>query len=200
MKQSAAILAATLVAFVAAEVPQELSHGMFLTNTQTALQLNNRFNIVDPVFGLLGAAAAADGAGDVTDLDCLQQIIADEAFTNALTIEDENQRINSLANALIYRTLEKNTGSVGLASVNCGQVANNPEIAALSQHQDPASEGAQQLNKDIALSLAVQLASVGADPTLALLSGTFVPGDVCILLKMGTKPPSFKICLFLSSS
>ncbi|CAI4210891.1 unnamed protein product [Parascedosporium putredinis] len=178
MKQSAAILAATLVAFVAAEVPQELSHGMFLTNTQTALQLNNRFNIVDPVFGLLGAAAAANGAGDVTDLDCLQQIIADEAFTNALTIEDENQRINSLANALIYRTLEKNTGSVGLASVNCGQVANNPEIAALSQHQDPASDGAQQLNKDIALSLAVQLASVGADPTLALLSGTFVPGDV----------------------
>lgn len=179
MKQSAVILSA-LVAYATAEVPQEQSHRMFLTATQTLLQLNNRFNIVDPVFGLLGAAAAADGAGDVTNLDCLQQIVADEAFTNALALEDENERITGLANALLFRALEKNTGSVGLASVNCNEVANNPEIAAISQHQDPASENAQQINKDITLSLAVQLASVGADPTLALLAGTFTAGDVRI--------------------
>ncbi|KEZ41404.1 hypothetical protein SAPIO_CDS7530 [Scedosporium apiospermum] len=177
MKQSAAILAA-LVAFAAAEVPQEKSHQSIITATQNILQLNNRFNIVDPVFGLLGAAAAADGAGDVTNLDCLQQIIADEAFTNALALDDENERITGLANALLYRALEKNTGSVGLASVDCNETANNAEIAAISQHQDPASDNAQQINKDIVLNLAVQLASVGADPTLALLSGTFTPGDV----------------------
>ena len=57
------------------------------------------------------------------------------------------------------------------------ETATNPEIAALQQHQDPASEGAAELNKQITLDLAVQLASIGADPQLALLSGTFEPGD-----------------------
>jgi len=45
--------------------------------TQTFLLKNNPFGIVDVVFGLLGNAAAAGGAGKVTDLDCLQQITAD---------------------------------------------------------------------------------------------------------------------------
>lgn len=31
----------------------------------------------DPVFGLLGDAAAAGGLGDTTDPDCLQQNLAD---------------------------------------------------------------------------------------------------------------------------
>ena len=39
--------------------------------------MNNPLGIVDAVFGLLGNAAAAGGAGKVTNLDCLQQIIAD---------------------------------------------------------------------------------------------------------------------------
>ena len=63
------------------------------------------------------------------------------------------------------------------------ETATNPEIAALQQHQDPASEGAAELNKQITLDLAVQLASIGADPQLALQSGTFAPGEV------RTKPP-----------
>jgi hypothetical protein len=66
-----------------------------------------------------------------------------------------------------------------LASVHCTAIpATNPQIAALSQHQDPASDGAAQINKDIVLELAAQIAAVGGDPLEALQSGTFEPGDV----------------------
>ena len=75
------------------------------------------------------------------------------------------------------------------------ETAANPEIAALTQHQDPASDGAAATNKAITLELAKQsecrrlnlgmwrarlmaVASVGGDPQLALRSGTFEPGDV----------------------
>lgn len=81
--------------------------------------------------------------------------------------------------ALVYRTLERNTGSVGLASALCTSLAAaNPEIAALSQHQDPASPNAASTNKAIALELAVQIASIGGDPAVALQSGTFAPGTL----------------------
>ena len=79
--------------------------------------MNNPEGIVDVVFGLLGDAAAAGGAGKVTDLDCLQQIIADSntppppshrrsncpnktaAFTNAKAAGN----ITGMTAALIYR-------------------------------------------------------------------------------------------------
>jgi hypothetical protein len=81
--------------------------------------------------------------------------------------------------ALIYRALERNTGKIGLASVPCASIkAVNPEIAALQQHQDPAGDGAQALNKEIASELARQIASVGGDPTLANEASTFAPGDL----------------------
>ena len=84
-----------------------------------------------------------------------------------------------MTSALIYRALERNTGKVGLASVACTAIkAVNPEIAAIAQHQDPASQGAAQINKNIALNLAMQIHCVGGDPTLALQSGTFAPGQV----------------------
>lgn len=54
----------------------------------------------------------------------------------------------------------------------------NPEIAALQQHQDPASTGAAATNKQIALELATQIASIGGDPTTAIDSGTFAPGTI----------------------
>ena len=80
--------------------------------------------------------------------------------------------------ALIYRALERNTGKVGLQSVSCTAVkAVNPEIAAISQHQDPASTGAAAANKAIVLELAKQIASIGGDPQDALKSGTFKAGD-----------------------
>lgn len=111
------ILLATSVAFVSArpthlkprEVPQEHSHQQFLTyvpnsptdqsTTDTFLKMNNPLGIQDVVFGLLGNAAAAGGAGKVTNLDCLQQEIADTAFTNAKTAKN----VTGMTAALIYR-------------------------------------------------------------------------------------------------
>lgn len=83
-----------------------------------------------------------------------------------------------MTNALIFRALERNTGKVGLASVLCNENAVNPEIAAISQHQDPASEGAAATNKAIVLELAKQIASIGGNPQDALKSGTFAPGNL----------------------
>ena len=81
--------------------------------------------------------------------------------------------------ALIYRALERNTGAVGLASELCTSVtAVNPEIAAVSQHQDPASDGAADTNKAIVLQLAIQINTIGGDPNDAILSGTFAPGEI----------------------
>ncbi|KAH7319878.1 hypothetical protein B0I35DRAFT_352999 [Stachybotrys elegans] len=173
MKTAAASLLA-LATLVAAEVPQEHSHERFLTAVDGLLALDNPLGIQAAVFGLLGNAAASEGAGQVTNFDCLQQITADQAFTNAKAAGD----VDGMANALIFRAIERNTGSVGLKSVICNETATNPEIAAISQHQDPASEGAAAENKAITLALAQQLAIVGADPQLALLSGTFEPGQI----------------------
>ncbi|KAG8953883.1 hypothetical protein FRC04_001513 [Tulasnella sp. 424] len=157
------------------EVPQEHSHEKFLTSVRASLAKNNPDGIVDPVFGLLGNAAATQGLGKITDPDCLQQATADQAFTNAKAAGDVQGQVD----ALIYRALERNTGKVGLASVACTAIkATNPEIAAISQHQDPASANAASVNKGIVLELAKQIAAVGGDPQQALESGTFAPGDV----------------------
>jgi hypothetical protein len=162
------------------EVPQEHSHNRFLDGVRVNLNLNNPAKIQDPVFGLLGNAAAAAGAGSITNLDCLHQATADQAFTNAKAAGN----VTGQADALMYAALERNTGKVGLASVICNETAVNPEIAAVQQHQDPASTGAAATNKAIVLALAQQLASIGADPQEALLSGTFAPGSVSILLAL----------------
>ncbi|PSN61379.1 hypothetical protein BS50DRAFT_639210 [Corynespora cassiicola Philippines] len=157
------------------EVPQEHSHRNVLLAVNEALQLDNPDNIQDPVFGLLGAAAAAEGAGNIADADCLQQATADQAFTNAKAAGD----VNGMTFALIYRALERNTGSVGLESVPCESIqAVNPEIAALQQHQDPAADGAAELNKQIATELAAQIAAIGGDPALANEASTFAPGEI----------------------
>jgi len=62
--------------------------------------------------------------------------------------------------------------------VLCTLTAVNPEVAALSQHQDPASSGAATTNKQIALNLAVQLSKIGGNPLDAIKSGTFAPGKI----------------------
>ncbi|POS78380.1 hypothetical protein DHEL01_v203234 [Diaporthe helianthi] len=155
------------------EVPQEHSHEAILRNVNTNLKLDNPLEIQDAVFSLLGNAAAANGAPNVDNLDCLQQIVADQAFTNAKAAGD----VDGQANAIMFRALERNTAKVGLASVLCNETAQNPEIAAITQHQDPASAEASG-NKQVALDVATQLASIGADPNLAIQTGTFAPGDV----------------------
>lgn len=156
-------------------VPQEHSHERFLRSVKASLDLNNPDGILDPVFGLLGNAAAAQGAGNIADPTCLQQATADQAFTNAKAAGD----VDGMVDALIYRALEKNTLQVGLVSDPCTSIqAVNPEIAAIQQHQDSASTGAAAVNKAIVLELARQIQSVGGDPLDALLSGTFAPGDL----------------------
>ncbi|KAM0319250.1 hypothetical protein ACHAPQ_010383 [Fusarium lateritium] len=155
------------------QVPQEHSHDFVLTITKEMLNLDNPKEITDPVFGLLGDAAAAAGAGSVTNLACLKQETADQAFTNAKAIGD----LRGMAGSLLFQAIERNTAGVGVASKLCTDPAVNPEIAALTQHQDAASEGAGAINKAVTLELAKQLAGIGADPNLALLSGTFAPGD-----------------------
>lgn len=124
---------------------------------------------------MLGNAAANSGKGNIADTDCLQQAVADQAFTNAKATGD----INGMVNALIFRALERNTGAVGQKSTLCTSIqAKNPEIAALEQHQDPASDGAAATNKAITLELAKQIKSVGGDPLDAIKSGTFSPGHI----------------------
>ncbi|KAG9021934.1 hypothetical protein FS837_006854, partial [Tulasnella sp. UAMH 9824] len=163
------------IAMMKREVPQEHSHEKYLTSVRASLSKNNPDGIVDPVFGLLGNAAASQGLGKITDPDCLQQATADQAFTNAKAAGDVQGQVD----ALIFRALERNTGKVGLASVACTSIkAKNPEIAAISQHQDPASANAASINKAITLELAKQIAAVGGDPQQALESGTFAPGNV----------------------
>ncbi|TGO53928.1 hypothetical protein BCON_0115g00110 [Botryotinia convoluta] len=156
------------------EVPQEHSHNRFLDGVRVNLNINNPNKIQDPVFGLLGNAAAMTGAGTITNPDCLHQATADQAFTNAKAANN----VTGMADALMYAALERNTASVGVASVICNETAVNPEIQAVQQHQDPASPNAAATNKAIVLSLAKQLASIGADPQEALLSGTFAPGTI----------------------
>ncbi|KAI4194105.1 MAG: hypothetical protein LQ348_002706 [Seirophora lacunosa] len=169
-------------ALKAREVPQEHSHESFLASVRESLAASNPDNIQDPVFGLLGNGAAAAGQGSISDTDCLHQATADQAFTNAKAAGD----VAAMTNALIYAALERNTGKVGLASVACTAIeATNPEIGAISQHQDPASANAAATNKAITLELAKQIASIGGDPQQALKAGTFAPGDVNDLTARG---------------
>lgn len=57
------------------------------------------------------------------------------------------------------------TGGVGQKSNLCTSIkAKNPEIAALTQRQDPASDGATATNKAITLELAEQNKSFEGDP------------------------------------
>ncbi|KAJ4001695.1 hypothetical protein F5050DRAFT_1708057 [Lentinula boryana] len=158
------------------EVPQEHAHEDILILMRDAIATgSNSQNLGDPVFGLLGDAAAAAGLGDTTDPDCLQQNLADLAFTNAKAAGN----VTLMTGALIYRALERNTGAVGLQSNACtSTTAANSEIAAISQHQDPASDGAAATNKAVVLALAQQIASIGGDPQDALKSGTFAPGTI----------------------
>lgn len=124
--------AAPLRKLHAREVPQEHSHNIFLDSVRTSLAINNPDNIQDPVFSLLGNAAAAPGQESIADTDCLHQATADQAFTNAKAAGD----VDGMTGALIYAALERNTGKVGLVSVECTAIeAKNPEIAAISQHQ-----------------------------------------------------------------
>ena len=60
------LLSFAVAAPIRREVPQEHSHEAILRAVRTSLNLNNPAGIKDPVFALLGDAAAAQGAGTIT--------------------------------------------------------------------------------------------------------------------------------------
>src|SRR5258708_29726876 len=68
-------------------------------------------------------------------------------------------------------------GTVGIKSTLCTSMRPfNPEIAALEQHQDPASGGAANHNRAVVLELARQISLIGGNVTLATDADTFAPG------------------------
>jgi hypothetical protein len=120
-----------------------------------------------------------------------QMAISDVAYTNSKRTSD----VNGMVASLIYRTLERNTiggevvcrfhrarmsssgDIVGVRSEPCKTMrAVNPEIAALEQHQDPASSNAANHNRAVVLELARQIHLIGGNVTLATDAGTFAPG------------------------
>ncbi|KAI5457177.1 hypothetical protein BGZ63DRAFT_337044, partial [Mariannaea sp. PMI_226] len=153
---------------------RENSHGFVIVIVREFLFINNPRGIKDVIFGLLDNESASRGAGDITNLDCLQQEIADQAFSNA----KDRKNLRGMAGALLFQALQRNVRSQGEFSARCNQRAVNAEIAALTRHQDASWRDAGALNKAIVLELARQLASIGADPELALLSGTFAASGV----------------------
>ncbi|KAG8705767.1 hypothetical protein FRC08_001457 [Ceratobasidium sp. 394] len=157
------------------EVPQEHSHEAIVRACDQALKVDNPDRIVAAVFGLLDSDGASIGKGAITDNECLQAATADRAFTNAKNLND----VAAMTAALQYRTLERNTNQVGARSPNCTSFKPvNKEIAALSQHQDPAAVGARAGNRVVVLELARQIKAIGGDPQDALKTGTFRPGSV----------------------
>ncbi|KAI0059544.1 hypothetical protein BV25DRAFT_1051069 [Artomyces pyxidatus] len=155
------------------EVPQEHSHQAILDSVQKTLSKNNP-NQLKVVSALLGNKAAIRGVGKTTDPDCLQQNVADQAFTNAKAAKD----VQGMVDALTFRALERNTPKVGAPSNKCTSTkAVNPEIAAIQQHQDPASPNAAAINKASTLALAKQIKAVGGNPQDAVKAGTFAPGN-----------------------
>lgn len=111
------------------EVPQEHSHEQFLTTVRASLNLHNPLPIADPVFGLLGNKAAAGGTSKVSP-ECIQAATADQAFSNAKAKGD----VAGMTAALVYRALERNSGSVGATSQACTAFTPvNAAVAALSQ-------------------------------------------------------------------
>lgn len=59
------------------EVPQEHAHQNVLDIVNTSLKVNNPDNIEDALFGLLGAKAAAGGAGKIADAGMVHRVTLD---------------------------------------------------------------------------------------------------------------------------
>ncbi|WAR52672.1 hypothetical protein PtB15_2B96 [Puccinia triticina] len=158
------------------QVPQEWAHAKEVNIVDKMLKLSNPLDITHPIFSLLGNEAASNGTGklDKKHLDCFQKIVADQAFTNAKKAGNkEGQEA-----AIIFASVEKNTKTVGVASVPCkSKKMVNPEIERLIQHQDAASPGAAENNKKSALLAALSLKEIGSDPSISLRTGTFKAGD-----------------------
>ncbi len=187
MYTSVLYLAAAIVAINAApqpnysrlfkrQVPQEHSHDKTITNDFRDKCFVERGTLPDPIFGLLGDKAANEKHNG--DGKCLQQDIADFVITNAKAKMTGEEQTNCIALAIMYRSLERNTNTVGQKSTICDRAPKNPELATITQHQDPAAEGQPKINQDVELAVAAALAKIGVKDFVdkAKLTATFPPG------------------------
>lgn len=143
-----------------------IAHERVIRSVQASLTLDNPDQFTDAVFALLGDATAAEGDSPNNPVggECMQLAIADRALTNALAADD----IDAATDAMIYRALERNSGSVGAMSTPCTSFTpTNAALGNFEQHQDPAAEGAQAINQESTLGLAVEIANIGGDPQAA---------------------------------
>ncbi|KAJ1565525.1 hypothetical protein HK096_002295 [Nowakowskiella sp. JEL0078] len=168
------------------EVPQEHSHDIIVNQVRKILNQNAN-TLPDPIFALLGNAAASNGiaqAGSkLTDPNCLQQNIADQSITNCKAGKTAGfSAAQCIATAVKFRALERNSGSVGAVSASCTTAPTNKELSTIKQHQDPASTGAATNNGDVEIAVAKVLLSLGltADEAAngSLETSTFGPGKL----------------------
>lgn len=158
------------------QVPQEWAHASEVRTVAKFLERDNPLGILHPIFSLLGDDAAAKGLGklDRKNIDCFQKVIANQAFKNAKKAKDKK----GMEAAIIFGSVERNSLGIGKATVACKSMkVDSPEIQRLIQHQDAAGKDAANINKESAKLAALSLNDIGSDPTLALRTGTFKPGD-----------------------
>lgn len=167
------------------------------TAVRASLLLDNPSSIADPVFGLLGNAAASQGLGQILDPDCLQQATADQAFTNAKAAGD----VQGMTDALVFRTLERNTGAVGQKSVLCMSVQAVKWVVLWVRLTCVISLGADQCSAYLFSAsfsfslLSSQHVSMGPICSLILYSALYLP-----LLADSFRTPNLHHSRILSSS
>ena len=174
----AIIQAASLVL---AESPQENSHAIINSLVRKVLEKAPSPK-ADPVQGLLNDQGAsgniqASGLSSKVTPECLQQELADLCLTTA---KQNSMGKDAQAVCIMYRALERNTDILGLKSALCKTPPSNKELSNLSQHQDPASAGAQDWNAGVEKEVALQMVALGfsADQAvdLSFRTATFAAG------------------------
>ncbi|KAI8815616.1 uncharacterized protein EV422DRAFT_349639 [Fimicolochytrium jonesii] len=192
MKLSLSVAGAAAVLAVAAsaapasltrrEVPQEHSHDL-IVNAVRQIFIKDTQGFPDPIFALLGNAAALSALTPTTvtdkDPNNLQLHIADITITNCKKTTPVDPLC--IARAVQFRALERNTPGVGTKSGAATAKPVNKELDEISQHQDPASDGAGQVNKEVEIAVARTLAGLGIEKGiavgLALETATFAAGN-----------------------
>ncbi|KAF9263842.1 hypothetical protein L218DRAFT_972849 [Marasmius fiardii PR-910] len=148
-------------ASVCREVTQKHLNEPILRSVSALINKNNPNKLDDPVIGPLGNTATQNrleaNLVPSHNPNCLQQNITDRASTNAKAAKDVTGQVD----ALIYRALERSSGSVSGMMTACTAKAINPGNGT-------ASPNTAQVNKVIVLDLAKQISS----------SRTFKPGQL----------------------
>lgn len=139
-KISSVLVLSLALVLVKAETPQENSHAMIVNDARNILHLSTeQLAKMDPTQALLSNEVVSQIAqsvgiqGDLlADPNCMQQNLADLCLKTAKQLKMDKQ---ALAACIMYRSLERNTGGVGIAAGECHQPVQNQEIASIKQHQ-----------------------------------------------------------------